>query len=150
MTSWSSIPSLSAATAASRNIRTAAFACIVVKDRTNPKLVSFVKTRGKGVHRFDIDEKYAYISTEMEGYIGNILVIYDIRDPSRPVEVSRWSMERQNVAGGDEPHTEAGPAPPAPCAALRHRDVRRLLDVGHLDHERNQHQCPAYAVALRV
>ena len=75
-----------------------------VKDRTNPKLVSFVKTHGKGVHRFDVDENYAYISTEMKGYVGNILVIYDIRNPSKPVEVSRWSMEGQHVAGGAEPH----------------------------------------------
>ena len=75
-----------------------------IKDRTHPKLVSFVKTHGKGVHRFDLDENYAYISTEMEGFVGNILLIYDIRNPSKPVEVSRWSMERQNVAGGNEPH----------------------------------------------
>ena len=75
-----------------------------IKDRTKPKLVTFVKTHGKGVHRFDMDENYAYISTEMEGFVGNILVIYDIRNPSKPVEVSRWSMERQHVAGGDEPH----------------------------------------------
>jgi hypothetical protein len=75
-----------------------------VKDRTHPKLVSFVKTHGKGVHRFDLDAHYAYISTEMEGFVGNILVIYDIRNPSKPVEVARWSMEGQNVAGGDEPH----------------------------------------------
>lgn len=75
-----------------------------IKDRANPKLVTFVKTYGKGVHRFDLDVNYAYISTEMEGFVGNILVIYDIRNPSKPVEVSRWSMERQNVAGGDEPH----------------------------------------------
>jgi len=75
-----------------------------IKDRTKPKLVTPVKTHGKGVHRFDMDENYAYISTEMEGFVGNILVIYDIRNPSKPVEVSRWSMERQHVAGGDEPH----------------------------------------------
>jgi hypothetical protein len=75
-----------------------------IKDRTNPKLVSFVKTYGKGVHRFDVDENYAYISTEMEGYVGNILVIYDMSDPSKPTEVSRWSMEGQHVAGGAEPH----------------------------------------------
>ncbi len=75
-----------------------------VKDRSHPKLVTFVKTHGKGVHRFDLDENYAYISTEMEGFVGNILVIYDIRNPSKPVEVSRWCMERQNVAGGDAPH----------------------------------------------
>jgi hypothetical protein len=58
-----------------------------IKDRTNPKLVTFVKTHGKGVHRFDLDESYAYISTEMEGYVGNILVIYDIRNPSKPVAI---------------------------------------------------------------
>jgi hypothetical protein len=75
-----------------------------VTDRRKPKLVNFVKTHGKGVHRFDADENYAYISTEMEGFVGNILVIYDIRNPSKPVEVSRWWMECQNVAGGEAPH----------------------------------------------
>ncbi|HEY1234434.1 MAG TPA: RNA polymerase subunit sigma-70 [Candidatus Binatia bacterium] len=75
-----------------------------VKNRTKPKLISFVKTHGKGVHRFDADENYAYISTEMEGYVGNLLVIYDIRNPSKPVEVSRWWMQGQHVAGGEAPH----------------------------------------------
>src|SRR5262245_41163993 len=74
-----------------------------VKDRSNPRLIKFVKTHGKGVHRFHMDENYAYISTEMEGFVGNILVIYDIRQPSTPVEVSRWWMEGQNVAGGETP-----------------------------------------------
>ena len=63
-----------------------------IKDRTNPKLVTFVKTYGKGVHRFDVDENYAYISTEMEGFVGNILVIYDIRNPSKPVAIGRWHL----------------------------------------------------------
>lgn len=75
-----------------------------IKDRSNPKLITFHKTHGKGVHRFDMDENYAYISTEMEGFVGNILVIYDIRNPSRPEEVGRWWMPGQNVAAGEEPH----------------------------------------------
>ena len=75
-----------------------------VKDPRNPKLITFHKTHGKGVHRFDLDENYAYISTEMPGYVGNILVIYDIRDPSKPTEVGRWAMENQHVANGDTPH----------------------------------------------
>jgi hypothetical protein len=75
-----------------------------VKDKSNPKLVTFVKTHGKGVHRFDLDENYAYISTEVEGFVGNILVIYDIRNPAKPAEVSRWWMEGQNVAAGEGPH----------------------------------------------
>lgn len=74
-----------------------------VKDRTNPKLINFHKTGGKGVHRFDMDDKYAYISTEMEGYIGHMLMIYDISNPSKVEEVSRWWMPGQNVAAGEEP-----------------------------------------------
>ena len=50
-----------------------------------------------------MDARYAYISTEMEGYVGNILVIYDIRNPARPEEVSRWWMPGQHVAGGEKP-----------------------------------------------
>jgi hypothetical protein len=68
-----------------------------------PKLIAYQKTGGIGVHRFDMDARYAYISTEMAGYVGNILVIYDIRDPRRPSEVSRWSMPGQHVAAGETP-----------------------------------------------
>jgi len=75
-----------------------------IKDRTNPKLITFVKTHARGVHRFDIDETYAYMSTEMEGFVGNILVIYDIRNPSKPLEVSRWWMPGQNIAASEAPH----------------------------------------------
>src|SRR6266498_1622818 len=74
-----------------------------VSDRTKPKLLAFQKTGGIGVHRFDMDENYAYISTEMEGYLGNILVIYDIRKPEKPQEVSRWWMPGQNLAAGEKP-----------------------------------------------
>jgi hypothetical protein len=68
-----------------------------------PVLLHFEKTSGFGVHRFDMDERYAYISTEMEGYIGNILVIYDITLPLNVHEVSRWWMPGQNLAGGEIP-----------------------------------------------
>lgn len=75
-----------------------------IKDKSNPRLLSFVKTHARGVHRFDLDENYAYISTEAEGFVGNILVIYDISDPTRPVETSRWWMPGQHIAGGEAPH----------------------------------------------
>ncbi len=75
-----------------------------VKDKSNPKLVKFMRTYGKGVHRFDLDESYAYISTEAEGFVGNILVIYDIRDPANPTEAGRWWLAGQNVAAGETPH----------------------------------------------
>lgn len=74
-----------------------------VSHRSKPRPIAHHRTFGRGVHRFDMDERYAYISTEMEGFVGNILVIYDIRDPARPQEVSRWWMPGQHVAGGEKP-----------------------------------------------
>jgi hypothetical protein len=68
-----------------------------------PKLVCYHKTGGIGVHRFDVDERYAYISTEMPGYVGNILVIFDIADPATPREISRWWLPGQHAAGGEMP-----------------------------------------------
>src|SRR4030081_3847614 len=70
-----------------------------VSKPAQPKLICYQKTGGIGVHRFDMDERYAYISTEMKGYVGNILVIYDLRDPQRPAEVGRWWMPGQHVEG---------------------------------------------------
>ena len=75
-----------------------------ISDRANPKLITHQKTHGFGVHRFDVDANYAYISTEVDGYIGNILVIYDLADPARPQEVSRWWMPGQHLAGGETPN----------------------------------------------
>ncbi|NQW00836.1 MAG: RNA polymerase subunit sigma-70 [Rhodospirillales bacterium] len=74
-----------------------------ISDKTRPRLLSHTRTFGFGVHRFDVDENYAYISTEMEGFIGNILVTYDVSDPTAPVEVSRWWMPGQHLAGGETP-----------------------------------------------
>jgi hypothetical protein len=77
-----------------------------VSDPARPRCIGYQKTGGAGVHRFDMDANYAYISTEMSGYVGNILVIYDIRDPRNPSEVSRWWMPGQHVAGGETPIPE--------------------------------------------
>lgn len=78
-----------------------------IADRGNPRLLCHQKTFGFGVHRFDMDENYAYISTEMEGYIGNILVNYDLADPAKPKEVSRWHMPGQHLAAGETPNWES-------------------------------------------
>ncbi|HSN41069.1 MAG TPA: hypothetical protein VLT92_12835 [Burkholderiales bacterium] len=74
-----------------------------IANPAKPRLLAHQKTGGVGVHRFDSDQRYAYISTEMEGYLGNILVIYDLNDPRHPAEVSRWWMPGQHVAGGEQP-----------------------------------------------
>lgn len=74
-----------------------------ITDRARPRLLTHHRTGGVGVHRFDADERYAYISTEMDGFVGNILVVYDLADPARPEEVTRWWLPGQHVAGGERP-----------------------------------------------
>jgi hypothetical protein len=86
-----------------RGYRDGGFRVYDISDRKNPRLLTHHRTHGFGVHRFDMDARYAYISTEMEGYVGNILVIYDIKEPGKPEEVSRWWMPGQHLAGGEKP-----------------------------------------------
>lgn len=74
-----------------------------IADKSAPREIAYVRTHGFGVHRFDMDARYAYMSTEMEGYVGNILVIYDLADPADPQEVSRWWMPGQHIANGEQP-----------------------------------------------
>ena len=64
-----------------------------------PLEIAFFKTGGKGVHRFTIHERYAYISTELDGYRGGFTMILDVKDPERPEEVARWWLPGQWIAG---------------------------------------------------
>ncbi|MEL6264114.1 MAG: RNA polymerase subunit sigma-70 [Pseudomonadota bacterium] len=89
--------------ARARGYRNGGFRVWDVSDKANPRLLRYVATHGFGVHRFHMDADYAYISTEMPGYIGNILVTYALADPADPREVSRWHMAGQHLAGGETP-----------------------------------------------
>jgi hypothetical protein len=55
----------------------------------------------RGMHRFTFDGRYAYASPEIDGYLGNIVMILDLQDPARPAEVGRWWMPGQWKAGGE-------------------------------------------------
>lgn len=72
-----------------------------IADPTEPELICEWRTAGGGVHRFDFDGRYAYISPTAEGYIGNIVMILDLANPGKPVEVSRWWIPGQWQAGGE-------------------------------------------------
>jgi hypothetical protein len=74
-----------------------------VSDPSKPKEITKWVCGGRGVHRFTFDGRYAYISPEMDGYVGNIVMILDLKDPSKPQEVGRWWMPGQHVAGGETP-----------------------------------------------
>ena len=73
-----------------------------VSKPATPKLITEWRTVGGGVHRFDFDGRYAYISPTAAGYIGNIVMILDLIDPANPVEVGRWWIPGQWEAGGEQ------------------------------------------------
>jgi hypothetical protein len=83
--------------------RNGGFRIYDVSNPAKPALTHHQLTGGIGVHRFDMDDRYAYISTEMDGFVGNILVTYDLRDPTNPEEVSRWWMPGQHIVAGEKP-----------------------------------------------
>ena len=97
-----------------------------ISDRSKPKMLVHHRTHGFGTHRFDMDERYAYISTEMPGYVGNILMVYDIKDPAKPQEVSRWCDARAT----HRRRREADLAGLFPSPASRHALRQRVLGFG--------------------
>ena len=74
-----------------------------VSTPSKPRLVNKwrVSGEGGGVHRYDFDGRYAYISPTAEGYVGNIMMILDLAKPEAPEEVGRWWIPGQHVAGGE-------------------------------------------------
>lgn len=72
-----------------------------ISDRSHPRPIGLYPSYG--VHRFDSDDRYAYISSEEEGFLGDIVVIVDLARPDRPEAVGRWWMPGQWLAGGEKP-----------------------------------------------
>ncbi len=82
---------------------------LVVYDVSNPaepRELSRWKTEGTGVHRYDFDGRYVYMSSTAEGYVGGFVMIMDLIDPTNPTEVGRWWMPGQWTAGGEVPSWE--------------------------------------------
>lgn len=74
-----------------------------ISNKAQPREIAFFKADGKGVHRFTFDGRYAYISPTIDGYVGNIAMILDLKNPEKPEEVGRWWMPGQWTAGGEKP-----------------------------------------------
>ncbi|MEX2647833.1 MAG: hypothetical protein WD673_02330 [Alphaproteobacteria bacterium] len=72
-----------------------------VSDPAKPRQIGKWRTAGKGVHRYDFDGRYAYVSPTVEGYVGNIVMILDLENPANPEEVGRWWIPGQWKAGGE-------------------------------------------------
>ena len=110
----------------------------------NPRDICHWACAGMGVHRFTFDGRYAYISAELEGYVGTIVMILDLADPTRPQEVGRWWMEGQWIAGGETPELE-GPKPSLPPSDPPRRSAVCQLLVRRRRHPRHQRHDQAAA-----
>jgi len=73
-----------------------------VENPSKPRQIGKWLTHGKGVHRYDFDGRYAYISPTVEGYVGNIAMVLDLQNPEKPEEVGRWWIPGQWQAGGED------------------------------------------------
>jgi hypothetical protein len=74
-----------------------------LKDPLNPQKLGQFKTQGNGTHRNGYQGgRYVHLAAGMPGFDGNIYVIIDIKDPSHPVEVSRWWVPGQNLQAGEK------------------------------------------------
>jgi hypothetical protein len=96
---------------------------------TAPREIAFLPMRGKGVHRMTYWEPpYAYMSGSDDGFIDQFLVIVDLSEPTRPVEVGRWWYPGQHAGGGETPTwtptTSHGGAAGARRVALHHPLLR--------------------------
>ncbi|MEP9378351.1 hypothetical protein ABLE91_16670 [Aquabacter sp. CN5-332] len=72
-----------------------------VSNPATPKLIHKWRTGGTGVHRYDFDGRYAYLSPTADGMVGNFVLILDLADPARPVETGRWWIPGQNAGAGE-------------------------------------------------
>ena len=75
-----------------------------VSDPRSPELLGHWRSGARGVHRNHYDGgRYVHVAASKQGYEGNIYVVLDIEDPRHPVEVGRWFLPEQFVAGGASP-----------------------------------------------
>jgi hypothetical protein len=85
-----------------------------ISDRSDPQFLSYweiptsppdpetgIYPDSRGTHHFNFDGPYLYLGAEYEGYIGKILVILDVRDPSNPVEAGKWWLPGQKTPEED-------------------------------------------------
>lgn len=74
----------------------------VEHDPVHPRQLGHFRTGGTGTHRNGYwGGRYVHLAAGMPGYSGNIYVIIDMMDPTHPVEVGRWWVPGQHVAGGE-------------------------------------------------
>jgi len=112
-----------------------------ISDPVNPKQISGWKGGPRGTHRNSYPGgKYAYLSANMPGYRGRILVILDVSDPRSPKEAGRWWMpgqkEGETALGKISPgfHGPANISPDGKMATMGYAPAIINLDISDVEH----------------
>jgi hypothetical protein len=74
-----------------------------IADRRRPREIAFLRTIGRGVHRFDLQGTHAFLSSEWPGFRSNILLIVNLADPAHPAVAGQWHFPGQEDSAGAEP-----------------------------------------------
>jgi len=66
-------------------------------DPVNPKLIGYAETENRGIHRpiYDERRKLMYSSGFKDGCKERILLVHDMKDPSKPELICEWWLEGQ-------------------------------------------------------
>lgn len=73
-----------------------------ISDPASPREIGFMQVEGLGLHRlYWTGGRYAYASALLDGFSDHILIIIDMKNPSRPEEVGRWWLPGMWTAGGE-------------------------------------------------
>lgn len=79
-----------------------------ISNPRRPRELVYVNTGGRGIHRLWWDgERHAYLSGQVEGYRGKVLLVVDMHNPGRPETVGVWAWPGL-AEGEDEEAAFAG------------------------------------------
>lgn len=69
-----------------------------------PREIAFLEMPGIGINRlWYAGGRYAYVSAQLEGFTDHMLVVVDVREPSKPEMVGRYWLPGMWRAGGETP-----------------------------------------------
>ena len=75
-----------------------------IADPTNPREIAFLLVPGIGLNRlWYVGGRYAYVSAHMDGYTDHILVVVDMKEPTKPEMAGHWALPGMWRAGGETP-----------------------------------------------
>jgi hypothetical protein len=80
-----------------------------IKNPATPREIAFLEMPGIGINRlWFVGGRYAYVSAHLDGFTDHILLIVDMKEPTRPEIVGRWWLPGMWTAGGETPSWKSG------------------------------------------